>query len=90
MTAATLKRLENIESKAGIGEDTYKVEHYNISPSGKLVRMPDADGQLDDRPAARIIQVISCDGDGNGGPGPCYSAYLRCQAAEGKGANEAF
>ena len=81
------RRLAQLEASTGMHENTYIIEFYDISPERKLGRQPDpGSGQIDNRPVSNTIAVICCDSDGNGGPGPCYSAYLKRRTAEGKSA----
>jgi hypothetical protein len=70
-----MHRLERLESLTATSEERIKIEHYDLSPAGDLILRPDASG--DGRPATKTIQVILVDSDGNGGPGPRYSAYQR-------------
>jgi hypothetical protein len=70
---------------ASKGDRLIKVEFYNLSPTGELIRLPNPSGiPDDDRPAQRILQIIWVDSDGNGGPGPRYLAYQKRQASEAK------
>jgi hypothetical protein len=90
MTETTRKRLEDLEGKVGIGDDSgmldAKVQHFDISPDGDLVRLDDLSGPRDDRPAKRDIHVIFVDAE-NGRPGPCYLAWLRRRKAAGEQLN---
>jgi hypothetical protein len=86
----TLKRLEKIEAEIGIADDTdmldAKIQCFDISPDGNLVRLDDLYGPRDDRPAKRDIHVIFVDAE-NGRPGPCYLAWLRRRKAAGEQLN---
>ena len=86
----TLKRLEKIEAEIGAGDDSgmldTKVQHFDISADGDLVRRDDLSGPRDDRPAKLDIYVIFVDAE-NGRPGPCYLAWLRRRKAAGEQLN---
>jgi hypothetical protein len=75
MNSQTMHRLERLESLTATSEERIKVEHYDLSPAGDLILRSNV--SEDGRPATQTIQVILVDSDGNGGPGPRYSAYQR-------------
>jgi hypothetical protein len=78
MNSQTMRRLERLEASTGTCEERIRVEHYDLSEKGELIRLPDPSSvPEDDRPAQKTIQVILVDSDGNGGPGPRYLAYQR-------------
>jgi hypothetical protein len=71
MTETRRRRLENIEAAVETSDQRLiKVEFYNVSPDGDLIRIPNAyDVPDDDRPAKNTIQVVFADGGENGGLG---------------------
>ena len=71
-----VRRMERLENRLGINRKwRFRVEFYDISPDGTLIRLPNSDD--DAREADQTIRVLYVDSDGNGRPGPCYLAYQK-------------
>ena len=69
-------RLERLENRLGNNPKwRVRVEFYDISPDGTLIRLPPSDDEGTE--AGQTIRVRYVDSDGNGRPGPCYRAYQK-------------
>jgi hypothetical protein len=71
-----IHRLERLEKRLGNNPKwRVRVEFYDISPDGTLIRLPHSDDEGTE--AGHTIRVLYVDSDGNGRPGPCYRVYQK-------------
>jgi hypothetical protein len=76
ISRSLIRRLERLENRLGNNHKWgVRVESYDISPDGTLVRLPHSDDEGTE--AGQTIRVLYVDSDGNGRPGPCYRAYQK-------------
>ena len=83
ISRSLVRRMERLENRLRINRQwRCRVEFYDISPDGTLIRLPNSDDDATE--ADQTIRVLYVDSDGNGGPGPCYLAYQKRLKSAGR------
>ena len=76
ISRSLVRRLERLETRLGVNPKArFRVEYYDISPDGTLIRLPNSDDNATE--ADQTIRVLYVDSDGDGRPGPRYLAYQK-------------
>ena len=83
ISRSLVRRLERLETRLGVNPKArFRVEYYDISPDGTLIRLPNSDDNATE--ADQTIRVLYVDSDGDGRPGPCYLAYQKRLKSAGR------
>ena len=83
ISRSLIRRMERLENRLRINRQwRFRVEFYDISPDGTLIRLPNSDDDATE--ADQTIGVLYVDSDGNGRPGPCYLAYQKRLKSAGR------